>query len=214
MWGKGKCVKGIVFNLLQEVVTRNHGEDVWDDLVDEAGVSGVGAEPIPAGGGSVFWFEFEAETAEAAPAVVEAPAEPVIEAGRPMRILAAEDNAANRRVLQVLLEQAEVSVTFAEDGAEAVEAMQVEAFDLVLMDANMPRMDGASAVRAIRAMPGAAAATPIYMLTANVFEDDLRRYREAGADGALRKPIEIVRLYELLETVAGGMTPEGTALAV
>ncbi len=119
-------------------------------------------------------------------------------------MLVAEDNPANRRVIQVLLGPAGVELSFAENGMEAVQALDASAFDLVLMDANMPVMDGAEAVRSIRARPDGAAGVPIHMLTANAFEEDVRRYLQAGADGVLRKPVDARLLYELLDAVAAG----------
>ena len=116
-------------------------------------------------------------------------------AGKTLRILAAEDNAANRRVLELLLGQLEVRLVCVEDGRQAVEAVQSQAFDLVLMDANMPVMSGIEAVRAIRALGGAYRDVPIQMLTANVFDDDIQAYLAAGVDGVLRKPIEVPSLY-------------------
>lgn len=112
-----------------------------------------------------------------------------------LHILAAEDNAANRRVLELLLAQLDVRLVCVENGQQAVETVQIQAFDLVLMDANMPVLNGIEAVRAIRALSGAFADLPIHMLTANVFDDDIQAYLAAGADGVLRKPIEIPSLY-------------------
>jgi CheY-like chemotaxis protein len=117
-----------------------------------------------------------------------------------LRILAAEDNLANRRVLQVLLGPSEVDITFAEDGAEAIEALRAGRFDFILMDANMPVMDGVEAVRQIRAEDLAGGA-PIHMLTANVFDDDVTRYLAAGADGILTKPIQLIELFRVLASV-------------
>jgi signal transduction histidine kinase len=117
-----------------------------------------------------------------------------------LRILAAEDNLANRRVLQVLLGPAEVDLTFAEDGAQAIEALRAGRFDCILMDVNMPVMDGVEAVRRIRAEDLAGGA-PIHMVTANVFEDDVARYLSAGADGILTKPIRLTELFRLLASV-------------
>lgn len=115
-----------------------------------------------------------------------------------LRVLAAEDNAANRHVLQVLLSPGGVDLRFAEDGAEAVEAALTHPFDLILMDANMPRMDGVEALRRIRAAGGAVAATPVFMLTANAFAEDVERYLAAGADGVLTKPIQLPELFAVL----------------
>jgi len=150
---------------------------------------------------SRFWFSFPAPPAEApAPAAAE-PETPTV-ANR-IRILAAEDNAANRRVLQLLLDQVGVDLTCVEDGDAALRAVQAQSFDLVLMDANMPIMNGPEAVRAIRALGGALADLPIQMLTANVFEDDIRAYVEAGANGVLSKPIEIPSLYAAIAAAGG-----------
>ena len=96
--------------------------------------------------GAVFWFAFEA-AALAAPPVASA-VEPRV-AG-PIRVLAAEDNAANRRVLAALLASAPIELVFAEEGAQALDAWRAEAFDLVLMDVNMPVLDGLKAVAEIR----------------------------------------------------------------
>jgi len=117
-----------------------------------------------------------------------------------LRILAAEDNFANRRLLQFLLGPSEVDLTFAEDGAQAIEALRSGRFDCILMDANMPVMDGVEAVRQIRAEDLAGGA-PIHMLTANVFQDDVARYLSAGADGILAKPIQLIELFRVLASV-------------
>lgn len=114
-----------------------------------------------------------------------------------LRVLAAEDNPANRRVLEVVLAPAQVDLTFALDGAEAVAALEADRFDLILMDANMPVMDGIEAVRRIRAR-GLAGDAPVHMLTANAFADDVDRYLAAGADGVLTKPIQIELLFAVL----------------
>ena len=130
-----------------------------------------------------------------------------------LRVLVAEDNEPNRRVLQVLLAPAGVQLTFAEDGAQACAAAMQQPFDLILMDANMPRMSGVDAVRAIRRLPGAVAQTPIHMLTANAFESDVRAYLAAGADGVLAKPVDVRQLYALLADASvdggAGARPEG-----
>ena len=148
-----------------------------------------------------FWFEFPAD---AGTAVEDVDPVEVLEASmdRPLRVLAAEDNAANRQVLQVLLDPFDMELTLVEDGLAALEAVQVNAFDLILMDANMPRMDGATAVRASRALGGRSSEMPIFMLTAIVFAEDVRRYRAAGVDGVLKKPIEVGELFAALAGAA------------
>lgn len=154
------------------------------------------------GGGAAFRFSFTAPATDVDAAAPADAAAPLFDRGRPLRVLAAEDNAANRHVLRVLLEPLAVSLTLVENGAEAVAAMAGGAFDIVLMDANMPVMDGLTALRAIRAAGGQGAKTPVWMLTANVFEEDVTRYRAAGADGVVRKPIDLAELFAALSDAA------------
>jgi CheY-like chemotaxis protein len=130
-----------------------------------------------------------------------------------LRVLAAEDHPANRMVLQALLEPTGLAVTFVENGREAVEAVSGSIYDLVLMDVQMPVLDGVGALQAIRALPGASARTPVHMVTANVFEEDVRRYLEAGADGVLKKPIDVRELFALVErTRMGAAAAEDLAM--
>jgi two-component system, sensor histidine kinase len=150
------------------------------------------------GGGTCFWFSLDLPLAAAASA--EAPLPVTASSERGLRILAAEDNAANREVLKVLLQSACASLTIVEDGAEAVAAATQGDFDLVLMDAHMPRMGGVEALRLLREQERQSGVRRlVYMLTANVFDADVQRYLAAGADGVLRKPIELVELYACLE---------------
>ena len=114
-----------------------------------------------------------------------------------------EDNSTNRMIATKLLETLGAVVETAADGLLGVEAVSRGAFVLILMDVQMPGMDGLEAARRIRAMGGAAAATPIVALTANVLSHQRRAYLEAGMDGVVGKPIspaallaEIARLAE------------------
>ena len=150
----------------------------------------IGLDETP-GGGCTFWFEVPVTPTEAP---IEAEVVAPIEGQRPLRVLAAEDNAANRRVIQVLLEPFGVDLTLVEDGVQAVEAYGVGRYDLVLMDAQMPELDGLGAVQKIRALEGDGPRTPIHMLTANVFEEDVAKYLDAGADGVVAKPISLAEL--------------------
>lgn len=127
---------------------------------------------------------------------------------RPLRVLAAEDHPANRKLLTLLLTTLGQDLVLVENGAEAVETLRREVFDLVLMDVMMPVMDGVTALAAIRAEEAAEdrPRARIHMLTANVFDEDVARYRAAGADGVLRKPIEIASLQATLVEAAGAAT--------
>lgn len=132
---------------------------------------------------------------------------------RGLRVLAAEDNPANRRVLEVLLAPSGVDLTFAENGAVALEIATTQAFDLILMDVNMPEMDGVQALQHIRAAGGERGEVPVYMLTANAFADDVERYLAVGADGVLTKPIDLPQLYQVLSHCFATRQPPSDAAA-
>jgi two-component system sensor histidine kinase/response regulator len=114
------------------------------------------------------------------------------------RVLLAEDNPTNQFVLLKLLRDLGVSVDLAENGRDAVDLLRERPYDLVLMDVQMPEMDGLAATRAIRELPERET-TPIVALTANAFTDDRERCLKAGMNGFLPKPIDPTLLREALE---------------
>jgi PAS domain S-box-containing protein len=114
-----------------------------------------------------------------------------------MRILLAEDNAINIEVIQEMLHAVRLEVTVAENGRQALELAGTGRYDLVLMDMQMPEMNGLDATRAIRALPGWQA-VPIIALTANAFADDRRACLDAGMNDMLTKPVEPEMLYTTL----------------
>jgi signal transduction histidine kinase/ActR/RegA family two-component response regulator len=124
---------------------------------------------------------------------------------RPLRVLAAEDNAVNQLVLRTLLAQVGVEPVIVADGRAAVEAWAREPWDLILMDVQMPVMDGPSAARAIRAAEAQSgrARTPIVALTANAMSYQVAEYAAAGMDGHVAKPIEAAELYAALQRADG-----------
>ena len=142
------------------------------------------------GAGSTFTVDLPAPAAEDA-----RDAEPTREARR-MRVLIVDDHPVNRDLLRIMLQAADCDTAEARDGREAVEAVAADAFDLVLMDVRMPGMDGLAATRAIRALDGPAAATPILAVTADAMPEDAARCRAAGMDGHLAKPVTQARLYD------------------
>ncbi|KAK0360766.1 hypothetical protein LTR94_026021, partial [Friedmanniomyces endolithicus] len=109
-------------------------------------------------------------------------------------VLIVDDNATNRVVAQALCEMFGCTSELAEDGLEALQAVQESRYDLVLMDIKMPRMDGVQATQAIRALPGAAGRTPIVALTANADPDDAKHYLSIGMAAVVEKPIKPERL--------------------
>jgi signal transduction histidine kinase/DNA-binding response OmpR family regulator/HPt (histidine-containing phosphotransfer) domain-containing protein len=129
-----------------------------------------------------------------------APAE-IAEARRPMRILLAEDNKLNHDFLSMLLRQEKFSVHAAKNGREAVEAIGKMEFDVVLMDVQMPEMDGMEATKLIRALPPPRGRTPIIMLTANAMSGARELYLAIGADDYVAKPIQIKHLLSKLHAI-------------
>ncbi|CAN7143216.1 ATP-binding protein [Phenylobacterium sp. LjRoot225] len=140
---------------------------------------------------------------QAAPVRVpdEAPAPSHAASERPLRVLAAEDNNVNQLVLKTLLNQIGVEPVMVSDGAAAVEAWAREPWDLILMDVEMPRLDGPSATLEIRAreLSEGRPRTPIVALTANAMQDQVARYLAAGMDGFVSKPIAASRLFAALQ---------------
>jgi len=166
-----------------------------------------------AGGGLFVAFAFKAERADPErPAVLEAADEALL----PPRthLLIVDDNATNRIVAAALCEMFGCSAETVEDGVEAVEAARERPFDLILMDIRMPRMDGLEATRAIRALPGAAADTPIVALTANADPDQVAAYLAAGMQAVVDKPIKPEALLMTLQRVLCGDVQEARRAAV
>jgi signal transduction histidine kinase/cytochrome b561/ActR/RegA family two-component response regulator len=148
------------------------------------------------GEGSTFLVDLPLNRVGDARAVA-APAEEADFAERPMRILAAEDNAVNQLVLKTLLGQAGIEPTVVENGEEAVAAWEAEDWDIILMDIQMPVMDGPTATRAIRRREAETGRTPvpIIALTANAMTHQSESYRAAGMNGLVPKPIKVSELF-------------------
>ena len=122
------------------------------------------------------------------------------EKGPKMRILLAEDNAVNRKLAVTLLRKRGYDVVVAENGLETLDVLEREAVDLVLMDVQMPVMDGFEAIHAIRAKEQSTGAhLPIIALTAHAMKGDRERCLAAGADGYVTKPIRLPELFSAIE---------------
>jgi two-component system, sensor histidine kinase len=163
----------------------------------------IGVESAP-GRGSTFWFTLRcargAATVEAARGA-SAPFD--TEAPRALDILVAEDNEINRMLVSALLARLGHRIELVGDGRAAVAAVERRAWDLVLMDVQMPEMDGVAATRAIRALSAPANAVPIIALTANALAEHRAEYLAAGMNDYLTKPIQ----PEALEAALARWTP-------
>ncbi|HEX7884854.1 MAG TPA: ATP-binding protein [Phenylobacterium sp.] len=134
---------------------------------------------------------------------------------RPLRVLAAEDNATNQLVLKTLLVAIGVEPEMVGDGRAAVEAWEREAWDVILMDVQMPVMDGPMATATIRAREHSEGRvrTPIIALTANAMPHQVAEYLQSGMDAFVAKPIEAQRLYEALQKAVDGGNDLATVAA-
>ncbi len=157
----------------------------------------IGVESAP-GRGSTFWFEVDLPVAQA-PGAVDAAIARDAAVDRALRLLIVDDNAVNRELICALLAPFDLDIQTAVDGIDAVQAAAHAPFDLILMDVQMPNMDGLTATRRIRAAEAATGRrVPIVAMTADVLPDQIARCLEAGMDAHLGKPIEPGKLLETL----------------
>ena len=158
------------------------------------------------GAGSTFWFAIPLPPAEAGTIHSAAPVERADLSAMPLKVLLADDHPANRKVIEVMLSQTAMDLTAVVDGAEAVRAWGDGDWDLLLMDMQMPVMDGLTATREIRTLEieRGRPRTPVLMLTANALAEHVQAGREAGADGHLAKPITLAGLFEAMGAAMAG----------
>jgi len=161
------------------------------------------------GAGLTLCFSLTVPVASLAPEHDEAPTGDA----RSAHILIVDDNATNRMVAEALCEMFDCTSEQVVDGVEAVEAARSGRFDLILMDIKMPRMDGVTATRAIRELPGRAGSAPIVALTANADPADVQTYIAAGMQDVVEKPIKPERLAVVLSALLGGEEDEDAEAA-
>ncbi|MFA4893605.1 ATP-binding protein [Brevundimonas sp.] len=205
--------KSRIFRRFQQAdgsITRRYGGTglgltISNALVGLMGGTALECDSAP-GKGSTFWFDIPMP--RAAQAGTEAEPAGADIAATPLRILLADDHPANRKVIEIMLAATAMELKTVEDGQQAVDAFAADRFDLVLMDMQMPVMDGLTATREIRAIEAARGLTrtPVVMLTANAMAEHVAAGRAAGADGHLTKPVTLVSLFEAIASALGAET--------
>jgi len=166
------------------------------------------------GEGSLFWFEIPLDIVDSALSIgplidvagsVQEVERILNERHRKARLLLVEDDLINRETVLWMLTEVGMTADIAFNGRDAVKIVQEKRFDLILMDMQMPEMDGLEATRSIRQIPERGA-VPIVALTANAFEQDQRACRDAGMNDFLSKPMMPEDLYAMLLKWLGDST--------
>ncbi|HRO33312.1 MAG TPA: response regulator [Brevundimonas sp.] len=158
------------------------------------------------GKGSTFVLSLEAEVVEWAEAQPDEVIDAEVEGGERLNVLVVEDHPVNRMILEAWMSSAGHIISAAENGQIAVDAAATQPFDLIIMDVNMPVMDGLTATRLIRDGEGPNRDTPVVVLSASARNEDHEAGLEAGADAYLNKPIDFAALAALMGQVSGGRT--------
>jgi len=157
------------------------------------------------GGGSVFRLEIPLLACDAGHLSASEPGIPIeYRPGRALRVLVVDDSEMNLDIAASFIRAGGHDVMCAGGGIEAIAEAATTAFDVILMDVQMPDMDGLEATRRIRALPGSRALVPIYALTAQVFTEQMAACHAAGMTGHLAKPFTEAALFSMLDEVARG----------
>jgi len=193
------------FEQADNSTTRKHGGTglglaITRKLAQLMGGNAFAAHPPQ--GGSRFWFtavlEKSASDAQNAPPLTATQAEDTLRRCYPgLRILVAEDEPVNQEIARIVLEDLGLQVEVADDGAQALQMVATGTYDLVLMDVQMPVMDGLNATAAIRRLPQCAT-LPILAMTANAFAEDSTRCMAAGMNDFITKPVVPATLFATL----------------
>ena len=167
----------------------------------------IGVESKP-GNGSTFWFELQLPQGQDGDVGTPAPTSPYVAAAAPLSILLAEDNPVNQLLITSILTKMGHEITCVENGLLAVEAAREGKFDVILMDMQMPVMDGPEATRAIRELAPPASDTPIVALTADALMRQPEVFEPLGLSGYLAKPINVQLLRTMLDSFAPPISVE------
>jgi CheY-like chemotaxis protein len=172
----------------------------------------IGLESLE-GQGSTFWFRVRLPIAQERRRTKRGAAAKAVPKSAGAHILLAEDNEINQEIARTVLEAAGYRVDVVPDGAAAVSAVQGAAYDLVLMDVQMPVMDGITATHRIRALEGEGRAIPIIAMTANVLPQQVAAFRAAGMDDHVGKPFKREELYDAIERWRGRSSEQSASAA-
>ena len=163
------------------------------------------------GKGSTFHFTVRLPLAKELPSDFDAPVAVPAAACAQLRILLAEDNPANQKLATYILQDRGHIVEIAGDGREAVRLTEQNRYDVILMDVQMPGMDGLEATAAIRKREDGGRRVPIIAMTAHAMKGDREQCLAAGMDGYLSKPIDAHEMIAMVESLAAGGPPSATA---
>jgi CheY-like chemotaxis protein len=161
--------------------------------------------------GSRFWFTVRCQIAQPQRSADGLGLTGVARPRRGLRILVAEDNQVNQLLVSALLRRLGCQVDLVSNGLEAISAVQRIPYDLILMDVQMPEMDGIAASQAIRRLPGEVRRIPIVALTANAMAGQREEYIEAGMDEYVSKPIDMAQLMGAMTRLCGPEEADETA---
>ena len=165
------------------------------------------------GKGSTFWVQIPVERVSAPEELAPNDRPTGMDTLPRLRVLLVEDNKINQQIATRFLERLGQVATIAADGLQAVNAAAADRYDIILMDMQMPVMDGIQAAREIRQGGGINASTPIVAMTANASDEDRQSCMEAGMNGFELKPITLARLHAVLSTARPGSEPSDEAKA-
>jgi signal transduction histidine kinase/ActR/RegA family two-component response regulator len=188
------------FTQADATAARRHGGSGLGLAITREVVQRMGGEiqvQTELGRGSCFSVTVPCEPA-AAPAAPDGAAPDAVQACAGLQVLVAEDHAVNQLLIEAMLQRLGHQPTLVADGHAAVESARGGGWDLVLMDMQMPELDGLAATRAIRALQGTAGAVPIVAMTANARPEDRQACMDAGMDDYLTKPIHLADLQAAL----------------